>query len=622
MKLTLSEMIVPVIAVLAHAGAAGVPDAPPDFDPRRHMRVSEVRDGMKGYGLSVFRGTKIERFEVEVVSVLRNFNPKHDVVLVRCRGANLEHTGAVAGMSGSPVFLRDDQGRERLIGAFAYGWTMMKDPVGGVQPIEYMLRLPSEPAPGTETGAQGTSRTDGTCWHLPATFARRSHRPEASPEAIADASSRRQPLREMLTPLMISGMPAGVVKEFEPMLLAGRMSPVLAGGAGGAAQGVAAGIEPGAVIAIPLVSGDGQITGIGTVTEVIGGRVLAFGHALQGEGDVLLPMGSGYVHMVAASLVNSFKVASFLELKGTLHCDQLAGVAGRIGMPPPTVPVEIRCRYEDGSSERLYRFNVAQHPRLTAVMAAMCTAAAIASARDLPVRHTLDVDLTMEFANGRTLRLRNRLTNTSPMEVAMSVAQSVQAAAENPFSRVMLRKLSGEVVVSRDVRMAEILSVGLPRARYAPGETIKAFVTYRPFQKPDGVMPIELSLPRDLPDGSYELAVMDWQNHLSDEQTSRPFRFSAHSAAEVFDVLSDFLGVRRDALYVRLMRQPDGIAVGRTAMPRLPSSRRRVLLGANMSDITLFASPVLRVVPTGYVMDGQARFTIVVDRKLQPGTQP
>ena len=35
------------------------------FDPNRHMHVSEVRPGMKGYGLSVFAGTKIEKFDVE-----------------------------------------------------------------------------------------------------------------------------------------------------------------------------------------------------------------------------------------------------------------------------------------------------------------------------------------------------------------------------------------------------------------------------------------------------------------------------------------------------------------------------------------------------------------------------
>src|SRR6187455_824392 len=122
--------------------AITAPAGPSVFDPARHMRVAEVKPGMKGYGLSVFRGTEIERFEVEVVSILKNFNPKHDVVLIRCSGAGLEHSGAISGMSGSPVYLTDEQGHDRMIGAFAYGWPLLKDPLAGVQPIEYMLEMP------------------------------------------------------------------------------------------------------------------------------------------------------------------------------------------------------------------------------------------------------------------------------------------------------------------------------------------------------------------------------------------------------------------------------------------------------------------------------------------------
>src|SRR5437868_1419884 len=153
---TLLLGLLPAIAVAAekaHPGqSSGSPSGRPTdslFDPSRHMRVAEVRPGMKGYGLSVFSGTKIEPFDVEVISVLHNFNPKYDVVLIKCKGANLELTGAVAGMSGSPIYLKDDQGHDRMIGAFAYGWPMTKEPLAGVQPIEYMLTLPAGTRPAT-----------------------------------------------------------------------------------------------------------------------------------------------------------------------------------------------------------------------------------------------------------------------------------------------------------------------------------------------------------------------------------------------------------------------------------------------------------------------------------------
>ena len=144
--LTLGGLSVPADVSPVPAATSGPVAATADravddlFDPARHMRVAEVRPGMKGYGLTVFAGSKIEKFDVEVLSVLKNFNPKTDVVLIKFSGHDLSNATAVAGMSGSPIFLDDGSGRFRMIGAFAYGWTMQKDPIAGVQPIEYMLR--------------------------------------------------------------------------------------------------------------------------------------------------------------------------------------------------------------------------------------------------------------------------------------------------------------------------------------------------------------------------------------------------------------------------------------------------------------------------------------------------
>src|ERR1700712_4772791 len=99
------------------------------------MPISEIRPGMRGYGLSVFSGTTPERFDVEVIDVLKNFRPDQDLVLIKTPHPLLDHAGSVAGMSGSPVYLDD-----RLIGAYAYGWAFGKDPIAGVTPIVNMLR--------------------------------------------------------------------------------------------------------------------------------------------------------------------------------------------------------------------------------------------------------------------------------------------------------------------------------------------------------------------------------------------------------------------------------------------------------------------------------------------------
>jgi hypothetical protein len=628
-----------VTALLAlSAWTRGAENLPPGFDAQRHMRVSEVREGMRGYGLSVFRATKIEQFDVEVISILRNFNPKHDVILVRLAGADLEHTGAIAGMSGSPIFLKDESGRERMVGAFAYGWPFVKDPIGGVQPIEYMLGIRAEKKDEVnpfQVGVGEASKGRGQMgWSVVEgmqalvrgargdTHGRdtRAASQEAG-EALGGATNVPW-LKELLTPLMVTGVPARVLKEIEPMLAKHGIVPLQAGGAGvrEAMKAEAAELAPGSAMAVPILTGDVDMTAIGTCTEVLGNRVIGFGHPFFSEGDVALPMGSGYVHAVIPNLQNSFKLGSGTVMRGTLYADELTGVAGQLGDVAATIPIELRCVYADGSRDETFRFNAAQHPKLIPMLAATATSIATTASRELPQYHTVDLELDMEFANGQSLKMANRLANTNAAELFMTVGAPIMAASENPFQRVTLRKMTGTLRVADTARLSEILSVSMPKAKFTPGETIRAFVIHRPFRGVETVMPLSFELPRDLPDGTYDFAVLDWRQYLAEEQMAKPFRFTARSAGEVFEVLRDYTSIRRDALYLRLLRQPDGVAIGRTAMPRLPSSRRRVILGAGLSSATQFVSSTVTIMPADYLMSGSARFKITIDKEAKVET--
>jgi hypothetical protein len=628
MKLWHLAIILVTVASAARwtAAATPTPSPPSLFDPARHMRVGEVREGMTGYGLSVFKGTKIDRFDVKVLSVLKNFNPKYDVVLIECHGANLEHTGAIAGMSGSPIYLKDDQGRERLIGAFAYGWPMMKDPVAGVQPIEYMLDIKE----GKEAGGATTLKPAGevgvrkkVTWSLEdarrelrASIAGRASQATRLNGLAGDGGAPK--LTPLATPLMTSGMSPRVMAEMTPAFAAMGWVP-LQGGLGGASatDAVAAKLEPGAAMGVPLITGDVEMTALGTCTEVIGDRVWGFGHQFNNEGPVALPMGSGQVHAVIANLNSSFKLGSLTQIRGTLTADQVVGVAGRIGAPPATVPMEIAIAYPDGSNNQTYKFNAAWHPKLTPLIMAAAIQAVLGGTKELPQYHTLDYDLNLEFANGQVVKVNNRSVNTGAPELFFEIGTPIAAAAENPFERVRLTKISGMMNVTPEARDAKILSVNLPKTKYQPGETAKVFVQYRPFRGDEAVLPLEFEMPRDLSEGNYQLFVTDWDTYLEQEKASRPFRFTAESAGEVFAVLKDIFSVKHNALYLRLMRQADGVAIGRTAMPKLPSSRRQVMLGAGLSNTTPFVSSTVKVVPTDVVMDGSANFAITVAREAK-----
>src|SRR3972149_1606391 len=92
--------------------AAVTPAAGPPH-PVGVFPLDEVRPGLTGVARTVFEGEQIEQFGVEILGVYEDFaGPGQDVILARLTGDKVQHTGVVAGMSGSPVYVDG-----RLLGA-------------------------------------------------------------------------------------------------------------------------------------------------------------------------------------------------------------------------------------------------------------------------------------------------------------------------------------------------------------------------------------------------------------------------------------------------------------------------------------------------------------------------
>src|SRR5688572_26147433 len=102
--------------------------------------LDDVQVGMEGVGKTVIQGADIVDFKAKVLGVLRGVAPGRDLVLCRLSGANLDYTGVIAGMSGSPIYLDG-----KLLGAVAYTWAFNKEPIAGVTPFEQMRGLSARP---------------------------------------------------------------------------------------------------------------------------------------------------------------------------------------------------------------------------------------------------------------------------------------------------------------------------------------------------------------------------------------------------------------------------------------------------------------------------------------------
>ncbi len=117
-----------------------------ELDRSRYIGLDEVRTDMEAYCLTVLKGNEIEKFPMKIMSIVRNFEPKRDAILVVGTDARFIHAGVIHGCSGSPVYIDG-----RLAGALAAGWDGSKDPFYLVTPIAEMLRI------GTAGGRRGAA---------------------------------------------------------------------------------------------------------------------------------------------------------------------------------------------------------------------------------------------------------------------------------------------------------------------------------------------------------------------------------------------------------------------------------------------------------------------------------
>src|SRR5262249_30633322 len=100
------------------------------------MPLSQIQKGMHGYGFTVLEGTKLEKFDAQLLGVLHNIGPGQDLILAKVDSPAIKRAGVIAGMSGSPIYIDG-----KVIGALAYSWQFAKEPVAGISPIEEMLKI-------------------------------------------------------------------------------------------------------------------------------------------------------------------------------------------------------------------------------------------------------------------------------------------------------------------------------------------------------------------------------------------------------------------------------------------------------------------------------------------------
>src|SRR6185436_18957681 len=125
------------------------------------------------------------------------------------------------------------------------------------------------------------------------------------------------------TPVMTTGMSARSLAILRESFLHFGLTPMQGGGVAGnipeAERNIS--LQAGGALSVALITGDFDMSGIGTVTHIEGKRVYGWGHPFMGVGSCDLPLMTGYVHAIFPRLTVSFKMGSPLRTVGVINAD-------------------------------------------------------------------------------------------------------------------------------------------------------------------------------------------------------------------------------------------------------------------------------------------------------------
>ncbi len=545
--------------------------------------LEDIKAGMKGYGLTVFSGTEREKFDVEVISVLHQFIPGQDLILVRCTHPVLDHAGVIAGMSGSPVYFDG-----KLAGAVAYAWRFGKDPIAGVTPAKDMLAYfdLSEVAPKPSSKKIILSKLSAPLkpWSSTAAAASTS----ASP-AIGGAYywkhfqpggfNEISPLITPMTGSMLQGGSAALM--LEKQLAGFFMMPVSIGSfpkkTDAAKKGKGKGkgktatknilLKPGDPVALNLVSGDISLAASGTVTAAHGDKVVAFGHPMFQYGQIEVPAASAYVHHCLASMAFSFKMTEPLESAGAMIHDRQSGIVVDSSRNAHVIPLRVHIEDKGRDIEDTWNMMVMHHRKMTSSLARTAVTSVVDRTAPDINEAVIESTFTIDVHDHKPLTITQKVfqsLGTLSWGYTEGLSVGLDSLMNSDFEEARIDGIEADISISYSHPVAELSGGYLSVEEAEEGERVDVHVMIMPHRGgSEQIYSTYFIVPQGMEGKSLKISIR------SGDETY-PETVAPHDLDDVIDNLSK--SFPPDAIVVSVQLPAQGVSIGGKIIKNLPPS--------------------------------------------------
>ena len=569
-----------------------------------------IKPGQQGYGRTVFEGTQVETFGVEILGVLRNVGPKQNMILAKLSGEKIDRTGVFAGMSGSPVYIED-----QLVGAVAYTFPFAKAPIVGITPIHEMIGIFTE-SPGTSPGR--AQRVNPSQLYQVAELPGLSSYFEP-PQFFVDPSltsgrnlGRLQPIA---TPLNVSGFSSRSIERFASQFRILGLIPVQGIGTARLEEYEDTPLEAGSTISVQLVRGDMDVSASGTVTHVSGQKIYGFGHPFLSIGYTDLPLSKAAVLTIIPSLMTSQKISATAEFIGSIKQDRATGIMGVMGEKPRLVPVDLKLHTSRNETKQFHYELVADN-FLTPFLMSFTVQNSIVSSERAIGGQTLQVKCIISVKGQKDINFESAVSDrvNTPTFAALMASSPVNFLLNSGFEDVVMEKIDVEITAVEEPREAILEKVWQDQLEVEPGEEINLTVFLRQSNGETVVKKYPVKIPEGISPGPVKVVVADGLSLAEMDSKVGLGSFIPQNLAQLIRAINNLK--RSNRLYIRLTRDQPGAVVAGEGMPDLPPS----LLALYGSDKTVGDTKAIDVViyvehelpAMDFVLKGRREITVHV----------
>lgn len=515
------------------------------------LPLSEIQPGMRGQGKTVFLGSKIERFDFEILGIQKNTSPGRSTILVKLLGSDMKERGVFAGMSGSPCYVNG-----KLIGALSSGFAFAKEPIAGITPIQYMLdQLLEIPDQAPQNTPLILPKID------PPKVLKSALNGSMIPLSEVWSEGSRDSFNLLLTGTPLSAE-AKSYWQGSGIRFLDASAPQIAKGDDDSSP-----IEPGGTVVASLVEGDLDISSAGTITYIQGKRLLMFGHPLFNLGSLQVPMRSGSVLGVVSNLNSSFKLTAPGKNIGSVRLDRNAGVGGLLGAESKMIPLRLGINL-GGKKNLNLSFNMIDHPVLTPYFAATILSQSLESnIRGLGMQ-SLSLQGNIKLTGYPPIQIESFVADLNSKRLSDYLGGILQSICFNPFEKPQFEGISLTVKAEERLDLSAVVGARILTSRAKRGSPLPITLVVQNIQGLRESYNFSIPIPSSAQKGKTYLLVGDGLSIMSADPDQSSVQIG--SLGDVVQVLNSSL--KNNQAYGLLVQSSKGAGLRGDRIEGIPPS--------------------------------------------------